>query len=344
MAARVIKFALAIFAIFAVKKPQFTNANSICYSFHLEEAIDVPDMYLTCSIWNYFDSIGFACLQPRSVVKLLLILAGDVEVCPGPTLENLFQCKGFSILHQNIRGLVSKKDLLVDISFNYSSIDILGLSETWTLPDCMYDLEISGYKFERRDRLSGFGGGVGAYIRDGVPYIPRFDLEKENSETLWLEVCLKCSKSFLVAVVYRPPAGSKHLSNAFESSFENVVSGLTSENKELIITGDMNCDYLKSNEGKSLKTIIKLHGLKQLINSATRITDHSSTLIDIILTIEPANIVKACTIISGLSDHDMVGCIRKINKAKYNPKVINSRNYKNYDSIKINNELESLSW
>ena len=341
MAAGVIKFALAIFVVFTVKKPQFTNANSICYSFHLEEANDVPDTYFTCSFWKYFDNIGLAHLQPRSVIKLLLILASDVEICPGPTLENLLQCKGFAILRQNIRGLVGKKDLLVDILFNHSSIDILGLSETWTTPDCFYDLKISGYKLERRDRLSGIGGGVGAYTKDSVPYIRRYDLEREDCETLWLEVCFKCSNSFLVAVLYRPP-GSKHLSDTFESTFENVLSALTSENKEVVITRDLNCDYLRSNVANSLKKI--LFGLKQLVNSATRITDHSSTLIDIILTTEPVNIIKVGTILSGLSDHDMVGCIRKINKAMYKQKVIYSRNYKNYDSAKINNELESLTW
>ncbi len=114
------------------------------------------------------------------MIKLLLTLASDVEICPGLTLENLLQCKGFAILHQNIRGLVGKKNLLVNILFNHSSIDILGLSETWMTPDCFYDLEISGYKLERRDRLSGIGGGVGAYIKDSVRYICRYDLERED--------------------------------------------------------------------------------------------------------------------------------------------------------------------
>ncbi len=40
----------------------------------------------------------------------------------------------------------------------------------------------------------------------------------------------------------------------------------------------------------------------------------------------------------------MVECTRKIKKAKYKPKVIYSRNYKKYDSAKIDNELESLTW
>ena len=117
----------------------------------------------------------------------------------------------------------------MDILFNHNSIEIFGLSETWITPDCPYDLEIPGYKFERRDRLSGIGGGVCAYIKDGVPYIRRYDLESEDCEILWLEICLKCSNSFLVAIVYRPPASSKHLGDTFESSFDNVLSALALE-------------------------------------------------------------------------------------------------------------------
>ena len=309
MAAAEVKLALAILVVFTVRRPQFTNANSICYSFHLEEANDVPNMFFTSSIWKYFENIGLAHLQPQSVIRLLLVLSGAIEICPGPTLENFLQSKGFAILHQNIRGLIGKKDLLTDILFNHNSIEIFGLSETWITPDCPYDLEIPGYKFKRRDRLSGIGGGVGAYIKDGVPYIRRYYLESEDCEILWLEICFKCSNGFLVAIVYRPPASSKHLSDTFESSFDNVLSALALEGKELIITGDLNCDYLNPNIGNSLKRIINLYGLRQLVGSETRITNHSNSLIDVILTTEPVNIIKVCSFISGLSDHDMVGCI-----------------------------------
>ena len=45
---------------------------------------------------------------------MLLLLFGDIETCPGPTLlyndlNNLLKFKGFTVVHQNIRGLFSKK-------------------------------------------------------------------------------------------------------------------------------------------------------------------------------------------------------------------------------------------
>ncbi len=185
-------------------------------------------------------------------------------------------------------------------------------------------MDISGYNYERKDRASGTGGGVGVYIKDGVPYIRRHDLENDSIEMLWLEICFKRTSSFFVGILYRPPDSSKHLSNDFDAAFEKSLEDLGSEDREKIILGDINCDYLKTNVNGKLKRIINSHGFKHLVTSPTRITDQSRSLIDIIATTAPVNIIKISTILSGLSDHDMVGCIRKINNAKYNPRVIKS--------------------
>lgn len=40
----------------------------------------------------------------------------------------------------------------------------------------------------------------------------------------------------------------------------------------------------------------------------------------------------------------MVGCVRKINSTKYEPRLIKSRNYENYSCDVINSALKSLSW
>ena len=223
------------------------------------------------------------------------------------------------MLHQNIRGLSGKRDLLAELLFNHRSVDILGLSKTWTKPDSIDDLNIPGYNYERKDRVSGTGGGVGAFIKDGVPYIRRYDLENDSIEMIWLEICFKHTSSFFVGILYRPPDSSKYLRSDFDVSFEKSLDDLVSEDKEKIILGDINCDYLKADVNGKLKRIINSHGFKQLVSSPTRITDQSRTLTDIIATTVPVNIIKISTILSGLSDHDMVGCVRKINNTKYEP-------------------------
>ena len=45
-----------------------------------------------------------------------------------------------------------------------------------------------------------------------------------------------------------------------------------------------------------------------------------------------------------ISDHDMIGCFRKLNNVKFKPKVITCRNYKSYNPDVINEELRCTNW
>ena len=108
--------------------------------------------------------------------------------------------------------------------------------------------------------------------------------------------------------------------------------------------GDNNCDYLKTDSHRHIKDLFITHGYKQLINKATRITETSESLIDIILTNSPETIRKHDTILSSESDHDIIALIRKKYSYKYTPNVVNSRNYKNYDVNRIRDEMKTVNW
>ena len=90
---------------------------------------------------------------------------------------------------------------------------------------------------------------------------------------------------------------------------------------------------------RQLKDNIALQGMKQIVKEPTRTTKDSQTLIDVILTNRPDNLCSANVILSSLSDHDIIGCKRKINNIKMSDIIINCREYKNYDPTKINAEL-----
>lgn len=51
------------------------------------------------------------------------------------------------------------------------------------------------------------------------------------------------------------------------------------------------------------------------------------------------NVIK-----STLSDHDIIGCRRKINNIKIEPETITCRDYKSYDPAKVINELQNENW
>ena len=45
-----------------------------------------------------------------------------------------------------------------------------------------------------------------------------------------------------------------------------------------------------------------------------------------------------------LSDHEMIGFTRKVNNFKYTPRKISCRDYRNYDPVKMQNELKAVDW
>ena len=71
--------------------------------------------------------------------------------------------------------------------------------------------------------------------------------------------------------------------------------------------------------------------LKQLMKKPTRTTSHSKSLIDLIFTTHQQNVLTDFVCENGISDHDIIGTIRKINCKKYQPRKILTRNFRAYD-------------
>ena len=265
---------------------------------------------------------------------LLLLLCGDVEPCLGPSqntrfnpeIERLTSKNGVKILHQNVRGLSSNFDHIVELLRSFPNMDVLTLSETHLQqgksdedPEALYS--IPGYSFVNKPRKSGKGGGVAAYISEKFTYNRRLNLENDEMECIWLEMKPIKSSSYLIGVIYRPPDSSKHLPKNFNNSFDEMLRKACELSLETILMGDANVNYLVPGDGKDFKSIVSSNGLKQIIRKATRICDTTKTLIDIIATNSTATIVHHDVIPTGIGDHDMVGCVRKINSAKFNPRL-----------------------
>jgi hypothetical protein len=74
-----------------------------------------------------------------------------------------------------------------------------------------------------------------------------------------------------------------------------------------------------------------MYGLKQIINQPTRITENSTTLLDHILTNSKDRISQHGIINTGLSDHQLIYCTRKITREKfYEHRDIQIRSLINY--------------
>ena len=86
-------------------------------------------------------------------------------------------------------------------------------------------------------------------------------------------------------------------------------------------------------------------GLKQLMKQPTRITCHTSTLIDHITINCEEKVTQSTVINTSLSDHQLIFCTRKIKRVKTNNhKQISFRSLKNYSMENFERELKNIAF
>ena len=95
--------------------------------------------------------------------------------------------------------------------------------------------------------------------------------------------------------------------------------------------GDLNFNYHKKFVHKEIKEFFKLYGLRQIVTEEKRINETSRTFIDCILTSPNDCTYKSDVFPISISDHDMVGFIRKVKKDKLPPRTVKSINYVKYN-------------
>ena len=228
---------------------------------------------------------------------------------------------------------------------NLGQAHIIGISETHLHKDIRdSEIEIPSFHVNRNDRKNGAGGGVAVYVNESLTHHRRFDLEEDSIECVWVEVLFNKSKPVLVGNLYRPPDSSKYLPDDFNDKFDSMLAKVCCEDKETLLLGDFNCDYGKQNNNRPLKNIISSYGFCQQVDSPTRLSEGSESLIDLVLSNTPQNICKTAVLQSCLSDHEMIGTVRKLNSLKIKSRTITCRNYKNYNKEKLQQDLLNAPW
>ena len=62
------------------------------------------------------------------------------------------------------------------------------------------------------------------------------------------------------------------------------------------------------------------------------------------MTNHPQVISNHCVYPASIGDHDMVGCVRKLNHLEYSPRTVFSRNYSTYDPAVMNEDFKNVIW
>ena len=114
--------------------------------------------------------------------------------------------------------------------------------------------------------------------------------------------------------------------------------------KEVILSTDINVNYLKPNENKEFKLMFYLKRFTQLITKPTCIAEDSQTSVNIIAANSVGNISHVDIIAKSLSHHDVVVCVRTMNYKQLLQKSIRCRNYKTYNSKSMNKGFSNIDW
>ena len=232
------------------------------------------------------------------------------------------------------------------VSNTLSKIDIISLSETHsngpTDNDDLYTLP--GYTFIENSRKNVLSSGVDIFLKNGLNYKLQNDVQNSHMKSIWLKIFVFKTNSILFGCYYRPPESSKCFSSDLDQLILEQLETVNRLNKEVIIIGDFNISYLSNATNLNVKIAFNNLGLIQIIKTATRITENSSISIDQIFTNKVANVTNASSFRLSFSDHDMIGCVRKINTIKYDPRTIECLDYKHYNHSDLCNDIKNINW
>ena len=130
-------------------------------------------------------------------------------------------------------------------------------------------------------------GGVLIYVKNGINYIPRHDLnisEDKLLESFFIEVVNKGNKNELVGVIYRHPSQDK--TDFLDRHLQPLHEKLVKENKQIYLLGDFNFNLLDLEDKENLNFFQAMMSFQFLpcITIPTKLNHKVNTVIDNIFT------------------------------------------------------------
>src|SRR5277367_3692247 len=262
----------------------------------------------------------------RNLVLLsLLILAGDVELNPGPFCTS----STLNLVHLNTRSASCITDsydklALIKELISDNKIDLLALTETWLSPDTspsvLNSLTPKNYSIMHHPRAEGHGGGI-AFIYRSFLSVIKVSVISLPTFSSFEALCVNFSVSNFscsLLTVYRPPSLS---TCTFISEFSSVLENLASTSSELLITGDFNhhIDCTSDPTVSQLLSLLDAFDLTQLIIFPTHSSGHT---LDLFITRHSSTIISEIdSIISPFSDHYSIYSVLTVPSSTRTPRV-----------------------
>ena len=128
-----------------------------------------------------------------------------------------------------------------------------------------------------------------------------------DTEILWCDIKPSSGKSFRLGCLYRPPSSNVAY---FNKIVDNVEISLNISD-DILVMEDFNRDVCDPSHQYYSKftAFCDLCNLTQLITEPTRVTDNSSSTIELICTSMPERPCRSVVIYVALSDHYLVSTV-----------------------------------
>lgn len=268
-----------------------------------------------------------------------------------------------TIFNTNARSLLRHKseyDLLLDSLSKTKNFqfDILTFCETWLDDDLENLVQFENYsglfrhKFGRKE-----GGGLALYVKNNLKFKIRHDLLfpeqfRSSFDCMFVEILANKDnmhnqvKNTILGVIYRSP--SQQSIPELTESLQKLLQNIAKEDKNIILTGDLNIDLLQHNSSNITTDFLDMlisHNLIPKVTLPTRVTHSTATLIDHVFSnIDPEKAIVG-TLTTDITDHFSNFIFTDIApKASSKPKYISYRKVNNQTIQKFNHALEKESW
>ena len=276
-------------------------------------------------------------------------------------ISDLSKEKGFKLMHWNVRSLIRKVDQ-VGVLLADSPIDVITVSETWLKPHLSSSLlATDGIQIFRQDRQtkakprtkstpkskpSKRGGGLLTYVNlkhsSRCEPLVELSTSNENIEAQWLLIHRPDCKNVVICNVYRPPNGKLEKAVKY---LDDCIKTVNISKVNLFIMGDLNVNYKNksSDNYKRLHLLAQSNGLSQHINTTTRNTDSTKSLIDLALT-NSKFISKSGTLDHFISDHQPIFLVHKKGRDARQSVKFEGRSYRHFDREAFKDKLLAANW
>ncbi|KAF4530864.1 hypothetical protein B566_EDAN018898 [Ephemera danica] len=230
---------------------------------------------------------------------------------------------------------------------------VVAIVETWLNPDiCDQEIHLLGYTLYRKDRQTGIGGGIMAYIKDGLKASLHRDMTlSDSTDSLWISIVTSAQNHRItLGIVYRSPSADSESSSRINTAIRRACE---LNHSSVVVLGDFNYPTINfqsgSSQGHDATAFYELTqelGLTEHIQQFTRWRDgQQPSRLDLALSSEPHMIdkVELCPPL-GASDHATVH-LRLISSVQYTaPESGQRRNFWKADFDGIKQHLSYIVW